>query len=564
MREALQLMAFLVCISRGIPRAVWQIIAALAIGVLSGTLFPLLVATVGAAISLGLDRALLLRFLVLCVATPCARLASQMLFDAIATRAIFNLRLELCRKILVTPLARLERVGSLRLLASLNDDMTVIATTLSLLPLIAMQVGVAVGLLAYMAWLSLHWFLLVAGVFALGIGVLRLPGIHSSRYSARTSRETDAMSAHFRDLIEGSKELKLHRERRQAFLDRELVPTGEALCRSTFLGSAASTIASTWSNILFFALPGMVLFGADRSGTDLPVLAGYTLALLYLRTPTDFLLQSSRALGRANAAAVALQRLGSELATGAGEPESGEREGFRETWKRLELRAVTHTCSGRDDTDRFTLGPVSLELAPGEIVFLVGGNGSGKTTLSKILTGLYPPDDGQILLDGAAVGDENRDEYRQMFSAVFADVYPLEPPVIRPGAAGLHRAVAGYLKRLQLDGKITVEDGRLSTGALSQGQRKRLALVSAYLEDRPIYVFDEWAADQDPSYKHVFYLELLPEIKARGKAVVVISNDDDYYPVADRLIKLTQGQIEWERRPPAGRLGASSPDRTGY
>jgi putative ATP-binding cassette transporter len=146
-----------------------------------------------------------------------------------------------------------------------------------------------------------------------------------------------------------------------------------------------------------------------------------------------------------------------------------------------------------------------------------------------------------------------------MFSAVFADSYPFEMR-IRPGAADPDRVVTGYLKRLQLEGKVKVEGGRLSTADLSPGQRRRLALVSAYFDDRPIYFFDEWAADQDPSYKQVFYLELLPEMKARGKAVVVISHDDAYYPVADRLIKLTQGQIEWERRPPAGGLGASSPD----
>lgn len=556
MREAQQLIAFLIRVSRGVPRAAWRILAALALGVLSGTFFPLLVATIGAAITQGLDRALLLCFLALCVAAPCARLASQRLFDAITTRVLFNLRLELCRKLLAAPLARLEEVGSPRLLASLNDDMAVIASTVSLLPLIAMQMGVAAGLLAYMAWLSPHWFLLVAGFYGLGLGVLRLPGLRTSRDSARASRETDAMSAPLRDLIEGNKELKLHRERRQAFLDRELVPAVEAQRRSAFLGSAVSTVADTWSTLLFFALPGMVLFGAGRRGADLPVLAGYALALLYIRTPTGFLLQASSALGRANVAAVALQKLASELSVGPAEPEiiepeAGEREGFPETWQRLELRAVTHTYRGRHETGRFTLGPVSLELAPGEIVFLLGGNGSGKTTLAKVLTGLFPPDDGQILLDGTAVSDESRDEYRQMFSAVFADFYPFEAR-IQPGAAGPGQAVTRYLKRLQLESKITAEDGRLSMGDLSQGQRKRLALVSACLEDRPIYLFDEWAAGQAPSYKHVFYQELLPEMKARGKAVVVISHDDAYYPVADRLIKLTQGQIEWERRPPAG------------
>jgi ABC-type siderophore export system fused ATPase/permease subunit len=331
MRETLQLVAFLARISRGIPGATWRIVAALALSVLSGTLFPLLLATVGAAISQGLDRALLLRFLVLFVATPCARLASQMLFDAIWTRSFLDLRLELCRQFLAAPLARLEAIGAPRLLASLNDDMAAIASTFSLLPVIAVQVGVAAGLLVYMAWLSPHWFLLVAGAFALGIGVLRLPGLRASRYSARANREADAMSARLRDLIAGGKELQLHRERRRAFLDRELVPAGEALYRSTLLSSAASTVAGTWSSLLFFVLPGLVLFGAGRSGTDLPVLAGYALALFYIRTPTGFLLQSSPALGRASAAAVALQRLESELAAGAGEPEPGERESSRGT-----------------------------------------------------------------------------------------------------------------------------------------------------------------------------------------------------------------------------------------
>jgi|HubBroStandDraft_3_1064219.scaffolds.fasta_scaffold07439_3 putative ATP-binding cassette transporter len=558
MRDALQLVGHLARLSRGIPRAAWRIAAALALCILSGTFFSLLVATIGAAITQGLDRALLLRFLALCVATPCARLASQLLFDAIGTRAIADLRLDLCRRLLAAPLSRLEELGPRRLLAALGDDVAVVAAAASLLPTLAMQVGVAAGLLAYMAWLSPRWFLLVVGGLALGLGVMRLPGLLASRYQARASRETETLSARLRDLIEGAKELALHREGRRAFLDRELVPAGEALQRSTFLGAAASTAANAWHNVLFFALPAMVLFGAGWSGAGLPVLAGYALALLYLRTPTGTLLEAAPALARGNAAAAALERLASELSAGGGEPEGSQEEGFRETWKRLELRAVTHTYGGRDDGDRFALGPVSLQLAPGEIVFVVGGNGSGKTTLAKVLTGLYPPGDGQILLDDVAIRAEDRDGYRQMFSAVFADSYPFET-LARPGADGAGRALARFLKRLRLEGKVDVGSARVSARDLAPGERRRLALVSARLEDRPICIFDEWAAGQDPSARQVFYLELLPEMKARGKAVVVISNDDAYYPVADRLIRLTQGQIEWERRPPAGPLGASGP-----
>jgi putative ATP-binding cassette transporter len=100
-----------------------------------------------------------------------------------------------------------------------------------------------------------------------------------------------------------------------------------------------------------------------------------------------------------------------------------------------------------------------------------------------------------------------------------------------------------YLKRLQLDHKVQVQDGVLSTTELSQGQRKRLALMTAYLEGRPIYLFDEWAADQDPVFKEVFYYQLLPELKARGKTIIVISHDDRYYHIADRVIKMDSGKI---------------------
>ena len=102
------------------------------------------------------------------------------------------------------------------------------------------------------------------------------------------------------------------------------------------------------------------------------------------------------------------------------------------------------------------------------------------------------------------------------------------------------------MRQLQLDHKVEITDGKLSTTDLSQGQRKRLALLTAYLENRPIYVFDEWAADQDPLFKQVFYYKLLQDLKESGKTVIVISHDDRYYDVADRIIKLEYGQLEYD------------------
>jgi cyclic peptide transporter len=210
------------------------------------------------------------------------------------------------------------------------------------------------------------------------------------------------------------------------------------------------------------------------------------------------------------------------------------------SWQRLELVGVTHAYRKEQDDSSFTLGPLNLTLTASQLVFIIGGNGSGKSTLAKLLTGLYLPEAGEIRLDGRLIDDANREWYRQHFSVVFSDFYLFERFL------GLHQIderVQEYLVKLQLEHKVKVEDGRLSTTNLSQGQRKRLALLTVYLEDRPIYLFDEWASDQDPIFKKTFYEQLLPELKAKGKTVLVISHDEQHFGVTDRIVKLDYGQV---------------------
>ncbi len=179
---------------------------------------------------------------------------------------------------------------------------------------------------------------------------------------------------------------------------------------------------------------------------------------------------------------------------------------------------------------------------PGQITFIVGGNGSGKSTLAKLLTGLYLPETGSVTLNGEKIGHDNIEWFRQNCSAIFTDFHLFEDYLgfDRPG---LDDEVRRYLAELQLAHKVTVHDGRLSTVALSQGQRKRLALLTALLEDRPIYLFDEWAADQEPRFREVFYTEILPGLARRGKTVIVITHDDRYFHCADQIVKLDFGQI---------------------
>jgi putative ATP-binding cassette transporter len=177
-------------------------------------------------------------------------------------------------------------------------------------------------------------------------------------------------------------------------------------------------------------------------------------------------------------------------------------------------------------------------------VFIVGENGCGKTTLIKLLLGLYAPTEGEIRVNDKPITAVNRDDYRQNFTTIFADYYLFDDLI--QGDREVPQDATRYLERLEIAHKVSVRDGAFSTTDLSTGQRKRLALVNAWLEERPVLVFDEWAADQDPTFRRIFYTELLPDLKRLGKTIIVISHDDRYFDVADQLVRMEAGKVRSE------------------
>jgi putative pyoverdin transport system ATP-binding/permease protein len=263
------------------------------------------------------------------------------------------------------------------------------------------------------------------------------------------------------------------------------------------------------------------------------------LTILFVMGPLEHILGWLPFMSHASVSVAHIERLG--LLLDEAERENVEAEPA-DRWEQIELAGVTHAYHREGHSRGFALGPIDLALRPGEIVFIVGGNGSGKTTLAKLLTGLYVPEAGEIRLDGRAVAAANRESYRQLFSVVFDNAAVFDA-LWGLDATDLDRRAGEYLRDLELDRVVQVSGGEFSTTELSRGQRKRLALLTAYLEDRPIYVFDEWAADQDPVFRKVFYFRLLPELKLRGKTVVAITHDDHYFGIADRIIKLDEGQM---------------------
>ncbi|MDB4951669.1 MAG: hypothetical protein JWM27_4318 [Gemmatimonadetes bacterium] len=546
MPNFLKLLAFLLRQSDDPARAARRLAVVVVLGVVGGAASTVLLTLInGMLADPGRnDAAAWWSFGAFCVLLPASRFVSQVLLVRLTQATASDLRLRLTQRILSAPLRRLETLGAPRMLASLTDDVQALTASLTNVPVMFLHGTVVVSCLAYMGWLSTRLFGIVLATVVVGILSYQLPLVFALRHFRQSRLTWDVLFGNFRGLIEGAKELRLHRGRRQAFLGGQLGPTVAELRDHNIAGGTIYALANCWGQVLFFLLIGAVLFVAPRMGGVAPqVLTGYTLAILYMLTPLDVLMNQIAAMGRGAVAARAVEELGLSLAGDA--REGAPAPAAASSWRSLEMVGVTHRYLRENEDEVFTLGPVDLTLRPGEVVFVVGGNGSGKTTFAKLLTALYAPETGEVRLDGRPVGPDEGDAYRQLFSAVFSDFFLFEA-LLGLDDERLDDRARVYLARLHLDRKVRVQDGTLSTTELSQGQRKRLALLTAYLEDRPIYLFDEWAADQDPQFKEVFYRQLLPELKERGKAVVVITHDDRYYAVADRIVRLDDGKVVYD------------------
>lgn len=461
------------------------------------------------------------------------RIGGGLLFARLGEGVLLDLRRTLAARVAGAEFARVERLGAARVQSVMTDDAARVADFLVAFPNIVMNATIVAGCLAYLAWTSLAAFGLALATILGGSAVFSLGHARALKELDRAGSAQDELFSHFDGLFSGAKELKLNRERQDAFLRLSLERSIEEVRAHRLRGLRIYVVGAGIALFLVHALIGVLTFGTIAA-------TGSIVVFLYLMMPLDALLNN---LPNAQQARVSMGRIDRLMAAvAAPEPvlARSPTTGFRE----LRLDHVRHRYFRDSEDGVFTLGPIDLTFRPGEVVILIGGNGSGKTTLAKVLTGLYQPDSGAILLDGVPVTELDRDRLRRLFSAVFSDfhLFPTLDGLSGPGAS-LDAEANALIAKLELAHKVSVTGGVLSTRALSQGQRKRLALVVAYLEDRPFYLFDEWAADQDPLFREVFYRRLLPELRARGKAVLAISHDDRYFDVADRCVKLENGRL---------------------
>ncbi|MFS2001983.1 cyclic peptide export ABC transporter [Duganella sp. CT11-25] len=480
-------------------------------------------------------------FFLTCLLQVSSKSLSEILMLKLAQRAIARLRVTVSEKLLATPQRRLQELGKPGLLAIATRDVDNFIQALQNVPILFGNAIVLLTCLAYIAWLS--WTVFLTFVVTLVIGMLAFSAAERKplRDLVSLREQIDTMYGYFRDLIEGSRELQMNRQRGEMFIGKVIRPGADKF-RDTYVRSMSGYVwVLNIGNILFYAVIGVVLFVVplwSREANE--TLTKVTMMLLFLIRPISDIMMLLPSARQGNIALRRIRQLDADLQA----PETAPAVNLvpaptPANWQ-ITLSQLQHRYLNESERS-FQLGPMDLSLEAGEIVFIVGGNGSGKTTLAMLLLGLYEPDQGQISWNGVPVGAHNAADYRALFSAVFADFYLFEQ-LLTIDADQEERA-RHYLRLLEMDGKVEIVDGAFSTTALSTGQRKRLALVVAYLEDRSIYVFDEWAADQDPVFKRVFYTVLLPDLKRRGKTVVIITHDDAYFSCADRVVKLEAGKL---------------------
>ena len=482
-------------------------------------------------------------FFGLCALYLATKSCSEILLIRLTQRVVFVMRLNLSHRVLVTPFRKLQALGKGELLAILTHDIGTFMQAFQLMPLAFSNAILILVCFLYMAWLSWQSFLIFVAFLLVCTSAYHLVELGLLRKLELMREHMKGLYEHFRGLVEGTKELQLNARRGRSYVDNVIAT------RATFLKELLVTTMTgyTWilniGAVLFYLSIGLLLFViAPWMGLRAEVVTVFALILLFLIRPISEIMTALPPLRQARVAFRRIQQMEGDLA--ASEPAVQGVDPFgAQQLTRIELDAVCYRYARVDEDGRFAFGPINLAVEPGEILFIIGGNGSGKTTLAMLLLAFYQPDAGQIKLNGVQVDESNLHFYRQRFSAVFTDFHLFEQVAFADEPELCDRASA-YIEALGMAHNVKLTDGRFSTVNLSTGQRKRLALVASYLEDRPVYLFDEWAADQDPAFKRIFYTALLPELKARGKTIIVITHDDAYFTHADRVIKLENGVLD--------------------
>lgn len=423
-------------------------------------------------------------------------------------------------------------------------------------PLSQAIVTIAAGVecLTLLSFMYLYLLFLspLAALMVAVIGVLSVMGyMNLAERLGETMSASGTTNARLDRLSEagilGAKELRFSEVKRAQFLDDSSIASKELYVGRARSASLFAEVLSSGTTASYLMAGSVIFILPIISPSENQEVSRIVMAVLFLIGPIGGVIGSLQQFSVARFSVLGIldfeSRVDACIDTAA-EPSLAEQQELSD-FKKITIDGLSYkhrVGEGMTDDLAFTVSKLTLEIARGSLVFITGGNGSGKTTIMRVLTGLYPRDTGTLMVDDVKINRFPQQAYRNLFSSVFADFH-LFSRAYALDAEGLAR-LDKWLVRLGIRNKLPADlEKDLGGNALSTGQRKRLALGLALAEDRPIVILDEWAADQDPATRKTFYREILPELKAAGKTLIVVTHDDRYFDAADYHYHVEEGVI---------------------
>lgn len=460
----------------------------------------------------------------------------------IIEKILAKLRLRILDKARNSELTVIENIGLAKVHTKLTHNANAISET-ALMAVVVCQYSIMVILCSiYIAWLSLPAFLGAVGLISLAY--LYFDGKRKEAY-AFLKQSTQVQEKFFKKIngiFQGFKELKIHKNRNDRYFEEvaDVSEESEHLMIQTQLKFVSGMIIA---EITFYALLACIVFVLPQFGNQSSgLVTKLVTSILFIMGPIITIVSAMPMLTRANIAIAEIYELEQQFDNASVSKNNApvKKINFQE----ISLENIIFNYKDQYENNIFTLDNINFNIKKGELIFIVGGNGSGKSTVLKILTGLYFPDAGKIKLNGKLIDQSNYQSFRELFSIIFTDFHLFDK------LYGLdivdEEKIQHYLEKMELDEKTTFENNGFTNLKLSTGQKKRLAMITALLFDSQIYIFDELAADQSPEFRKYFYEILLKELQKKGKTIIVVSHDDRFFHVADRVIEMNYGKFTKE------------------
>lgn len=475
-------------------------------------------------------------FFTLCVLILLMRTTSQVLLSRVSVKLTTEIRKRIYGAIINTSIDILEKIGPSRIITCMTSDVARIVSGANTTPAILINSVTIIGMLGYILIVNSEVFYFVMLALLIGIVTYQFPMIIARKYYGKVRTSMDDLQESLRGIVYGAKELKLNKAKLDAYLSKELLAIEKNIREDNLRASSISTSAMNYGDMLsFFVVGSLTFIFSNYYQVSNGELIAIIMIMLYISGPVSAILFSIPLLLQAG---IAYRKMNNLIAEMTDEKCSLNLSTVND-WDEVTFKNVTYSYG---KSNGFKVGPVDLTIKKGEILFIVGGNGSGKSTFSKLITQHYFPESGEIYFGKTKIDRENINSYRQCISSIYSDYYLFKTVHGFDGCnEKLDSKVQDLISDLDLSGKVKFKAGKFSTLDLSDGQRRRLALLVSFIEDKELYLFDEWAADQDPAFRDIYYTKILPELKAKGKIVIAISHDDRYFHVADKIVKFDSG-----------------------